>query len=100
MGSSIADDSTASYPGANFYLLNLPLGSVAVYSWSNASVNFSVSGLPWNCGASFLSNSLNGAGTNVLNLIASNTTRRVGSYWVLAQGQRHFPEYSGAAIRR
>lgn len=82
----------ASYPGAN--VVPNPAGSVAIYSWPNSNVNFSVSGLPWNCGASFVSNSLTSAGTNVLNLVASNNAP-VGSYWVLPQGSSVFPNIRG-----
>jgi regulation of enolase protein 1 (concanavalin A-like superfamily) len=82
----------ANYPGAD--VIQNPAGSVAIYSWPNSNVNFSVSGLPWNCGASFDSSSLTSAGTNVLNIVASNNAP-VGSYWLLPQGNSAFPNIRG-----
>ena len=80
---SVVLTTTANYPGPD--VIPNPAGSVAVYSWSNSSVAFTVNGLPWNCGAQFASASLNSAGTNVLNLIASNNAP-VGSYLVTVEG--------------
>jgi len=82
----------ASYPGHD--VIPNPAGSVAIYSWPNSNVTFSVNGLPWGCSATFTSNSLASGGTNVLNLVASNNAP-VGSYWLLAQGSSTFPNIRG-----
>lgn len=83
---------TANYPGTD--VIPNPAGSVAVYSWSNSSVGFTVNGLPWNCGAQFASASLSSAGTNVLNVIASNNAP-VGSYLLTVEGSSAFPDIRG-----
>ncbi|HXF09331.1 MAG TPA: autotransporter-associated beta strand repeat-containing protein, partial [Desulfuromonadaceae bacterium] len=82
----------ASYPGANF--IPNPAGSVAVSSWPNSNIVFSVGGLPWGCGAAFNTASLTNSGTNALTLIASNNAA-VGNYWVLPQGNSLFPNIRG-----
>ncbi len=82
----------ASYPGPD--VIQNPPGSIAVNSWPNSNVVFSVNGLPWNCGAQFNFASLNAAGTNVLNLIASNGAP-VGNYLVTVEGSSAFPNIRG-----
>src|SRR5581483_120034 len=68
--------------------------TVAVSSWPGSNVTFSVSGLPWNCGAGFNTASLTNAATNILSIVASNNAP-VGSYWLLPQGSGLFPNIRG-----
>lgn len=82
----------ASYPGTD--VIQNPAGSVAVPQWPGSNVVFSVNGLPWNCGAQFASDSLNSAGTNLLDLIASNNAP-VGNYLVTIQAGSAFPNIRG-----
>ncbi len=82
----------AGYPGTD--VIQNPAGSVALKSWPGSNVTFTVNGLPWNCGARFSSASLNSAGTNLLDLIASNNAP-VGSYSLTIQGSSAFPDIRG-----
>jgi regulation of enolase protein 1 (concanavalin A-like superfamily) len=69
-------------------------GSVAVPNWPNSNVTFTVSGLPFGCAASFNSPSLNVAGTNLLNITASNNAP-AGNYLVTVKGSSAFPTIRG-----
>ena len=70
-------------------------GSVTVPNWPNSNVVFSVSGLPFGCAATFDSASLNVAGTNLLNITASNNAP-AGNYLVTVEGSSAFPNIRGA----
>jgi autotransporter-associated beta strand protein len=83
---------TANYPDR----MTIPIvaGSVALTNWPGSNIVFSASGLPFGCSANFNVPSLNNTGTNVMNVVVSNTCPP-GNYPLIVQGSSAFPNIRG-----